>query len=484
MPIRKVALIEPKASGIHLFTRWKLPRLGLPILGAMLKKMGIEATVHFEEATQLDWEDILSSDLVGISSIVTTADQAYVILNRIKQESSIPIVMGGPHVTFLPEEALGRGADFVVRGEGEETLPELIHYLEGQPGSDLSNIKGLSYRVGDEFRHNPDRPLIEDLSSLPWPDFSLMRNYRHRMLVPVLTSRGCPFHCNFCQVTLLFGRGFRFRSTEDILSELKDLYSKDPRKTFFFYDDNFTANRMRTKELLSRMLEEKVTPRWTAMTRVDVIEDEELLGLMRKSGCGYVYIGLESVNPETLKSYRKGQTVEDIARAVKVLHKYGIRVHGMFMAGADEDETRTAMQTVRFAKRVGIDSMHFTLVTPLPGTDFWNDLEAENRIFDFNWPDYDGMHVVFHPRNMSPGEVQREALVKAMRKFYTLRRCLQPAFALHGIVCVHRIYGRWLVEQWWKHNREQVERLEAGYERSKASVELGRLNAQPSEGEM
>ncbi len=452
MAIRRVVLIEPKTPTLHLFTKWALPRLGLPILGAILKKSGIEVKIYFEDVSTLDWEDIGSSDLVGISAIAATANEAYEILRQVKQQRDTPVVFGGPHTTFLPGEALAKGADFVVRHEGEETLPELIACLNGETDKPISDVKGLSYRVDGRFQHNPDRPLLKDLSSLPWPDYSLIWDYRQRLLTPMLTSRGCPFNCSFCQVTALFGRGYRFRDTEDIMAEMDMLYRTDPRRTIFFYDDNFTANSARTKRLLRHMIKERLTPRWSAMTRVDVSRDLEMLELMKKSGCGYVYLGLESVNPETLEKYRKGQTVEDIAHAVRQFHRYGISVHGMFMAGSDNDNDQTVFDTVRFARKVHLDTMHFTIMTPLPGTDFFRDLSAEDRIFDFDWSHYDGLHMVFRPKNMSPAQVQRGALVDAMRKFYTPWQFCRAALQFQGQVMVHRIYARSMVESWWRQN--------------------------------
>ena len=459
MSIRKVALIEPKASGVHIFTKFPLPRLGLPILGAILRRAGIAVTIYYQEASELDWDDIVSSDLVGISSIITTAPIAYDILRQVKRRIDVPVVFGGPHNTFLPEEALEQGADYVVRGEGEETLPELISCLDAGDNALLASVLGLSYLRDGEMHHNPDRPLAKSLSSFPWPDFSLIRDYRKTFVTPMLTSRGCPFDCNFCQVTKMFGRSYRFRSTEDIIGEMRHLYGRDPRSTFFFYDDNFAASVKRTKELLQRMIQEHMTPRWTAMVRADVVKDAELMRLMRASGCVYVYLGLESINPETLIKYRKSQTIEDVTRAVDVFHDHHIRVHGMFIAGSDEDEPGTMMETVRFARQTGIDTMHFTILTPMPGTEIFAQMKAEDRIFDLNWEHYDGMHTVFYPHHMSPAYLQYTAIIGSMRKFYSVPHCLGMGLRLKFRVMLFRIYAHLTVRQWWKRNRQWLAEL-------------------------
>ncbi len=317
----KVVLIEPKAPGLHVYSKYKLPRLGLPILGAFIKReLGISPKIYFQETAKIDWKEISTADLVGISTITQTAPEAYNLLNKIKGATDTPVVMGGAHVTFLSEEALQKGADFVVRGEGEETFLELVRYLSLGVGN-LSDILGLSYRKDGIFHHNPARPAITDLSSLPWPDLSLMEGMENAKIVPVVTSRGCPFNCKFCSVTSLFGRKYRFRETDDVIEELKALYSHNPKSIFFFYDDNFTAKPSHTKELLRKMKENGITPRWTAQARVDVVKDEELMQLMRDTNCVFLYLGLESINPATLEAYRKAQTVEDIVDAVKIIRR-------------------------------------------------------------------------------------------------------------------------------------------------------------------
>jgi radical SAM superfamily enzyme YgiQ (UPF0313 family) len=156
MKVRKVTLIEPKSPGYHVYSMIALPRLGLPLLGALLKKRGCDVTIYCQDMSGIDMNDMLSSDLIGISTITSTAPEAYRLADEARN-AGIPVVMGGSHVTFLPDEAL-QHADYCARGEGEETLIELIDAIES--GSEPVGIKGLSYRSGDEIIHNPDRELI------------------------------------------------------------------------------------------------------------------------------------------------------------------------------------------------------------------------------------------------------------------------------------------------------------------------------------
>lgn len=419
----KVTLIEPKAPGVHVYSKFKLPRLGLPLLGAMLEReLDIRPTIFFQEIEGIDWNVVASSDLVGISTITSTAPEAYDILQKVKQLGDIPVVMGGAHVTFLPEEALEKGVDFVVRGEGERSFPELVRKLrDGE--DDFMSIPGLSYREGEFYRHNPDLPLDEHLDDLPWPDLTLIHGYEKARILPVMTSRGCPFNCKFCSVTKMFGRRYRFRATSDVLDELETLHKRNPRASFFFYDDNFTFHVRRTKELLQGMIERGIKANWTAQARVDVVKDPELLQLMRDSGCTFLYLGLESINPRTLESYRKAQTVQDISEAVKAIHAHGIKVHGMFVLGSDEDDLKTIRETVSFARGLKIDTVQFLVLTPLPGTETYDELREQGRILIEDWSKYSGHHVVFDPMNMTPYELQKEGSIRSMRRFYSIWQC-------------------------------------------------------------
>ena len=466
--INSVVLIEPRAPGIHIFSMFKLPRLGLPLLGALLEReLGIRPKIYFQETMRVNWNEISKADLVGISTITSTAPEAYGILDRIKQIGDIPVVMGGPHVSFLPEEALEKGADFVVRGEGEETLLELVKYLSSGEGA-LSRIPGLSYTEAGTFHHNDDRSHIEDLSSLPWPDLSLIEGREKSRIVPVVTSRGCPFNCTFCAVTGMFGRRYRFRDTDDIIAELEHLYSLNPKGTFFFYDDNFTASPSHTKELLTAMKEKGITPRWTAQARVDVVKDEELMRLMRETGCLFLYLGLESINPATLQSYRKSQTVEDIVEAVKVIHEHKIKVHGMFVLGSDEDDRATIRETVRFAKKTGIDTVQFLILTPIPGTEFYREMCSQDRIFVNDWSKFSGHHVVFYPKKMSAFQLQREASLRAMRKFYSLWQCWKLGMFFRWKEMAMSVYAHHGIARWKSMNRDFLAELKKRYKAEKA----------------
>lgn len=421
--MKRISFIEAGALGLHVFSKFPVARVGTVLLSTILKNGGYEVKAFIEDISSPDWKFIESSDLVCISTLTSTAIRAYSIGQRIKAKG-ITVIMGGAHPTFMPEEAL-QYADFVVRGEGDFTLPELMRYLDsGTPA--IETIQGLSYRnKTGKFFHNPDRRLLkeEDLDSLPVPDFSLVHNWKPSLLYSVSTSRGCPFACKFCSVIHIFGRKYRFKSTGSVLKELKHISSVSTG-TRFFVDDNFTANKERTKELLRVMIAEKLTSDWTAQVRTDVADDPELLRLMAEAGCYTVHIGFESVNPRTLEHYNKKQTIEDIVRSIRSVKDCGIHIHGMFVIGADTDDVDVIKRTVDFAIHNGIDTIQFMVLTPLPGTPLFKEMKESGRLLHTDWSKYDAHHAVFRPSLMNTQTLQTETL-KGMGRFYSWKYILK-----------------------------------------------------------
>jgi anaerobic magnesium-protoporphyrin IX monomethyl ester cyclase len=467
MEIKKIIGIEPAPPGFHVFSAFKLPRMGLPIMGTVLKDKGYQVRIFCSDISPIDWVELLSADLVMISTITSTAPEAYHIARKIKEKArvlgkDIPVVMGGAHVSFMADEALDNQADFVVRGEGEETILELLSWLEnGNDPSAISQIKGLSYKIGNRVYHNEQRAWFGDQDGLPTPDLSLIKGWKNPVIFPVITSRGCPFDCTFCSVTKMFGHRYRTRSPEKVIEDIKYYRQTYPRAWMFFYDDNFAADKKRTKKLLTLMLENDLRMPWTAQSRLDVVKDRELLGLMRQSGCKVLYIGLESINPETLLEYNKRQTVEDMEEAIKTLHQYKIKIHGMFVLGGEQDDRDTVMQTVKTAIKWKIDTVQMVILTPLPGTPLYDKMLSENRITTSDWSQYDGHHVVYKPNKMSVWELQFGVMLKAMPKFYSLWQVIKAGVKLKFKNFLYRLYGHWMLIKWKVHNSRYLEEVRA-----------------------
>jgi len=446
--IKKVVFIEPRPPDPHVFSRYKLPRLGCVVLGTIIEQKGRYCKVFIEDIADIDFKEVFAADLVGITTITSTAPRAYAIADQIRK-AGIPVVMGGPHVTFLPDEALEH-SDYVIRGEAEESFPELLDTIEA--GRGIEDINGLSFRIGDRNFHNPGMGRVKNLDDLPLPDFSMVHGGLKGKVWPMQTSRGCPFNCNFCTVTQMFGRAYRFRSKEHIMRELRAV-PKD--KLVFFYDDNFAADRNRAKDLMRMMIAEGITPKWTTQVRVDVARDPEMIDLMKASGCVLVYIGFESVNPETLKAFHKGQSLEEMKKSIQALHGRGIRIHGMFVLGADDDDKETLDLTVDFAKQQKIDTVQFLILAPLPGTAQLKQFQAEDRILIKDWSYYDAHHVVYEPKKMTFFELQA-GVFKAFMKFYNRTGIIKAFFSFKIINIIYKVYAYRLVRGWLRRNKEFV----------------------------
>ncbi len=449
--MEKIVFIEPNPPDFHIFSRMPLPRLGTAILGTKLKEKGYNVKSYVESVGELDLADVLSADAVGISTITSTSKRSYEIAKLVRS-AGIPVFMGGPHVTYMPDEAL-EYCDYVLRGESDDIIVDFIRALE--KGEGFENIPGLSFKRDGKVFHNQQTSYCKDLDTLPIPDFTIIKGLESGLdnldILPIMTSRGCPYDCSFCSVTSMFGHKYRFRHKDLVIKEL-ELYREHALPWVFFYDDNFIANRKRTKELLHTMIEKDITFPWTAQVRVEVAKDPELLDLMKRSGCHTVYIGLESINPETLKAYNKKQSLEDIEYCIRVLHKNGIRIHGMFVFGADHDTTDTIHETVRFAKRNDLESIQFLILTPLPGTKLYHDLDREGRIITKDWALYDAHHVVFEPKKMSFYELQAETL-RATKEFYSIWQIVKRAARFDIFNVSIKAYGRSLTKKWAKRNQ-------------------------------
>ncbi|MBN2053570.1 B12-binding domain-containing radical SAM protein [bacterium] len=452
----RILFIEPCAPNFHIYTKISIPRLGCLVLAALARQRGLDAEVFIEGDRMVSDAAIESSDIVAISTTTSTAPRAYQLARK-AGELGKWVILGGSHVSFQVEEALSH-APFVVRGEGEKALVAFLDELQGS--QDWSKVPNLSWLVDGEIRHNPMTEPLADLDAVPIPDFSLitqrMRGLTPGRVLPVQTSRGCPFDCTFCSVTKMFGRRYRYRSTPNVMAELKQYDS--PRTFVFFNDDNFAEHRERTVDLLREMIRRKLRLTWSTQVRAGLARDINLIRLMKRAGCRTVYIGFESINPDSLDSVNKRQGVADLERAARGFRRAGIAVHGMFIFGLEDDTTRSLEQTVVQARKWELDSVQFMVLTPLPGTETFYQLEDEGRILFDDWSLFDAHHVVFQPRWMSPIELQY-LQIKAHNWFYSrgsmARRFISGRF--HDLAIT--AYARHLNAQWRRFNKEWMRTL-------------------------
>jgi radical SAM superfamily enzyme YgiQ (UPF0313 family) len=249
------------------------------------------------------------------------------------------------------------------------------------------------------------------------------------------------------------------RSEDLIMQDLAAIENKH----VFFYDDNFAANKKRTKNLLKRIIKERNKTHHiqnlSAQVRVEVARDPELLDLMKEAGFTTFYIGFESVNPRTLKLYNKEQTLEDIKDSIKEIHKRSIKIHGMFVFGSDADGKETFKETLTFVKQNKIETVQFLIITPLPGTRHYKELDNEGRILCYEWERYDAFNAVFLPRKMSPYHLQLWT-IKAMKSFYTIRRILKNLVKGRVFLAFLYAYGWLTLVKWSKNNKKIIKKLQ------------------------
>ena len=455
--LKKLVFVEPKSTHLHIYSRVCIPRIGSVLLGTIMRAKGYDVRVYIEDIQPPDMNEVLSADLVAISAITSTAPQSYRLADQVRAAGGIA-VLGGTHVSFLPEEGLEH-ADYVVRGEGEFAFQELVDAI--QSGQGFEQIKNLSYLVDGKPVHHPERPKIPNLDVNPIPDYKLITGWKPGGVISVATSRGCPFSCTFCSVPGMYGHAFRTHSVGRVLEEL-ELHRGNAYT--FFADDIFTANKKRVKELLRGMIDRDLTPDWGAQVRTETVDDPELLELMQAANCFNVYVGFESINPRTLKLFQKKQDLAKIERSIERFHAHKIRIHGMFVVGSDEDDVETIDATAEFALKNDIDSIQFMILTPIPGSPDWEQLydRGNKYVISKNWQFYDGHHVVHQPRRMSPYELQKGAL-DAMAKFYSWRGIAKKLMKGDYYYTAIRYFGKRMVRDWWKddENRQHVEWLKA-----------------------
>ena len=411
MGTKSIAFIEPAGSISNVFENYmRLPLMGTLYLGTILHNAGYKVRIYNENlmSSPIDPFDI-KADVYCISALTVSANRAKLLAHDIKLiYPHATVIIGGIHATLCPE-TFKAVADHIVYGEAESVIVDLV---EGRISGPV--VQGRQ---------------VENLDDLPLVNYSLLEGSASMDIIPIMTSRGCPFDCNFCTVTKIFGRKFRMQSPGRVVREIQHALEFFRTRTIFFYDDNFTANRDRVTELCRLIVQEGLDIDWVTQVRSDVANEPELLMQMEQAGCRFFFIGFESISDETLKAMHKSQTRKDIEKSIQVIRKCGINIHGMFIFGDDHDTPATIQGTVDFAIQQHIDTVQFMILTPFPGTACFDDIAAKGRLVHKRWDFFNGMYAVFRPAAMSPLRLQQET-IKAYERFYSLRRLSVDALRL------------------------------------------------------
>jgi len=421
--IRKIVCIQMNGEFPDFTHRLVMPDYGLPLIGTLLAKEGYDVRLFIEHVQPPNWEAIRQSDLVCFSTLNAGADKVYKLAGRIRAELGIPTVLGGTHASYYPEAALEH-CDYVVFGEGDETIVELVATLSAK--GDPADVRGIAFRDGKRTHRTPTRPGPERFDTAP--DFSLIQGYRQMTMLdmlrqrrrPLLTaqaSRGCQFKCTFCIVNTMFPTGYRKRDIESVIADLRD--KRRYGSNLMFVDNDFTMKRKETKRLLRRIIEEKLGYKFVVFARTEIARDKELLDLMREAGVTSVYQGYESIRADTLESYEKHQTLAQIETAISTLHAHGFQILGSFVVGADTDTVDSLQDTVEFVRRQNLTYAYFF---PIWGhypeqMNGYRTIVPWYRSIFHSWKYSDGNFVTHYPLRMSPSRLQR-LVIDAYDKLY------------------------------------------------------------------
>ena len=384
----KIVLISPKGPlyshrGGIFGKSLRYQPLTLPTLAALIPEdIFSPLSIEIYDEGVRDVPENLQADLVGMTVITGNASRAYALSDSIRARG-IPVVLGGPHPTLIPDEAM-KHADSVCVGYAEDTWPELLRDFS------LNKMKSLYVQSGDFSLMRP----------MPYPRRDLM-SPRHYLTQAVFeASRSCVHDCDFCVAPSAWGQRQYKKNIDWIIGDIKNV----GKKKIMFVDLNLISDIEYAKELFSALIPLKVE--WFGLSTVMIAHEPELMELMARSGCKGLLLGLETLSDESLGDAHKAFNASvDYVKLVHDLHKLDISIQGCFVFGLDHDTKESFDRAADYAIKLGIDLPRFAILTPFPGTPLYRRLESEGRILNRNWELYDGQHVVFQPRNMTPEEL-------------------------------------------------------------------------------
>ncbi|HMK93820.1 MAG TPA: radical SAM protein [Candidatus Limnocylindrales bacterium] len=412
----RVALIRGSSNGKSAYREIfgvSMPPLGLASLAAAVMPNGHKTVLVDALAEGFDVDqtaEIIKSWAAQIVAVTINASPYYEfaanLAKKVKAENkNIVFVAGGHHATFVYSQVLASDFDYVVLGEGEQTFSELVNTLA--QNKSVSQVKGLAFKGDGKIVQTTPRPLMENLDSLPVPAFDMFNKDRCKAdvfgsgshLITVETSRGCPYNCEFCSVTVMWGHCWRFKSVKRVLQELR-LIKALGYNWVFIVDDNFMVPvNLKERELLFNELKNQGDAfNFISQIRIDIAAHHpDIIKSAANSGLRIVFLGMESGNDDVLKSMRKGTNVATAMEGIKVLHENGILTHGGFIVGAPYENENQLNSTFEYADRLrmaGLDSIQFSIYTPLPGTKAFSKAVKDNSLVTLDWSMYDGLHPV------------------------------------------------------------------------------------------
>jgi radical SAM superfamily enzyme YgiQ (UPF0313 family) len=400
---RRIHLINPGADtfatrpiffGKALYS----PVAGLLTVAAQIPADEYEVVLTDENIEPIDFD--MQVDLVGISAMTSYVKRGYEIADRFRERGT-PVIMGGVHASYMPQEAL-KHADAVVVGEAELVMPRVLDDLENGCLVGIYKADGL-------------HPMVQ----MPRPRQSLLKSHRYINKGFIQTSRGCHHGCLFCAEPTMYGLRFRYRPVDELVAEVEEL----DERVILLNDADFFGTPKRAMEVMKAFKGRGL--KWQAAVNSREANDDRLLELAAQSGCFMLSIGFESISRETLRDVHKCQNNPDDYRAlVEKLHKYGIMVLGLFIFGFEGDEPSVFDQTLRFTVDAKFDICGYSILTPYPGTINWFEMMRRRQIVSYDWDKYDQSHIVFRPKGLSADQLY-EGYLRTYDGFYTAASMLR-----------------------------------------------------------
>ena len=432
-------LIDPPSMAVNISTKTGVkeateqlacsPPIGLAYVAAVLQRNGTDVKIIDAKSLNLSHKEVCemvereNPDIVGVTVFTSQLRSALNMCQAVKEACpSTKVVVGGPHIHSEHREVIKKGfIDFCVRLEGETTMLELVNAIWN--GGELEKVKGITFKRGDEIVVNPDRPLVKDLDSLPFPARDLLPNdvyggikglEKGENYTLVSASRGCPFKCHFCAVPQ-FWSGQRRRSAANILDELEHIVQAYNIRFLMFSDEEFVVNKKWAAEICQGMVERGLNKilAWSCSTRVDTVT-QEILEAMKKANCEFIFYGIEFGNQRILDFANKKTTVPQIYEAIDMTRKAGISPHGNFMIGYPTETRDTIEDTITLARTLDLDHASFSIVIPFPGTRLYQYCQENDLLSTDDWEQYS----YFNPEKavIRLRDVTEEELMKLYEK--------------------------------------------------------------------
>ncbi|KPJ74644.1 MAG: cobalamin-binding protein [Deltaproteobacteria bacterium SG8_13] len=449
----RIALVHPTGSNWIpgkrdiTSTANRMAPLGLLSMAAYLEKQGHRVLVHdclgpqaaADNHIHVDRILAFQPELVGFSATTSGFLDGYALAGRIKESApQTKIVFGGVHVSALGAVLLEQYThiDYLCMGEGEATLAELAD------GSDPAGVTGLIFRQNGRPQTNPSRKRIPDLDSLPFPAYEKLTGFPQGYNLPLfsyilrpgatmVTSRGCPFQCSYCDRSV-FKRGFRYNSAEYIFEHMRYLRRRFNVRHINIYDDLFTADRRRIVALCERLASHSPGVQFNCAVRVGHADDE-LLGMLKDAGCLQVSLGIETADTGLLHEHKPGVHLEEVRETVQRIQASGLRAKGLFMMGLPGETEGSIRKTSDFALELGLDDMNMSKFTPFPGAPIWSTVTREGFL-DADWRKMNCLNFVYVPKGIESREALDRLYNRHVKRFYT-----DPAW--------RRKFRR----RWWQH---------------------------------